>query len=152
VTATALGWLGYAFLGELAPPPATQPAGDLQISLYSTLTGRPRVGANHFEIKLRDPEGQPVSQAEADVVYSMGGVGHGSRMATRPEGYGMFSTVLNFSMPGTWRAEVMVRRLGLPEVRVSFSLLVCAWNKPSGTSVAADGNGIRHNGGVRARP
>jgi YtkA-like len=101
VTAIALGWLGYSFLGALAPPPATQRAGDLHISLYSTLTGRPRVGANQFEIKLRDPQGQPVSQAEVDVVYSMRGMGHGSRIATRPEGYGMFSTVLSFSMPGT---------------------------------------------------
>jgi len=55
VIATALGWLVYAFLGELAPPQAMQRAGDLAISLYSTLTGRPRVGANQFEIKLRDP-------------------------------------------------------------------------------------------------
>jgi hypothetical protein len=122
VTAIALGWLVYSFLSELAPPPATQRAGDLEISLYSTLTGRPRVGANQFEIKLRDLQGQPVSQADVDVVYSMGGMGHGSRMATRPEGYGIFSTVLSFSMPGTWNAEVMVRRPGLPEVRVPFSL------------------------------
>ena len=122
VTATALGWLVYSFLGELAPSPVTQRVGDLQISLYSTLTGRPRVGANQFEIKLRDPQGQPVSQAEVDVVYSMDGMGHGSRMATRPEGYGIFSTVLSFSMPGTWNADVMVRRPGLPEVRVPFSL------------------------------
>ena len=122
VTATALAWLGYSFLGELAPPPATQRSGDLEISLYSTLTGRPRVGANQFEIKLRDPQGQPVSQADVDVVYNMDGMGHGSRMATRPEGYGIFSTVLSFSMPGTWNAEVMVRRPGLPEVRVPFSL------------------------------
>jgi YtkA-like len=124
VTAIALGWLGYSFLGELAPPPATQRVGDLQISLYSTLTGRPRVGANQFEIKLRDPQGQPVSQAEVAVVYSMSGMGHGSRMATRPEGYGTFSTMLSFSMPGTWRAEVMVSRPGLPEVSGSFSLRV----------------------------
>jgi hypothetical protein len=63
VTAVALGWLVYSFLSELALPPATQRAADLEISLYSTLTGRPRVGANQFEIKLRDPQGQPISQA-----------------------------------------------------------------------------------------
>lgn len=124
VAAIAVGWLIYAFLGELAPPPATQRVGDLEISLYSTLTGRPRVGQNQFEVKLRDPQGQPVSQAEVEVAYSMGGMGHGSRMATRPEGYGIFSTVLSFSMPGTWNAEVMVRRPGLPEVKVPFSLRV----------------------------
>ena len=122
LAAIAVGWLIYAFLGELAPPPATQRVGDLEISLYSTLTGRPRVGQNQFEVKLRDPQGQPVSQAEVEVAYSMGGMGHGSWMATRPEGYGIFSTVLSFSMPGTWNAEVMVRRPGLPEVRVPFSL------------------------------
>jgi hypothetical protein len=124
LAAIAVGWLLYVFLGELEPPPATQRAGDLEISLYSTLTGRPRVGQNQFEVKLRDLQGQPISQAEVDVVYSMGGMGHGNRMATRPEGYGMFSTVLSFAMPGLWKVEIMVRRPGAPEVKVPFSLSV----------------------------
>jgi len=124
LAAVAVGWLIYAFLGELAPPPAVQRAGDLEISLYSTLTGRPRVGQNQFEVKLRGPQGQPVSQAEVEVAYSMAGMRHGSLMAMRPEGYGIFSTLLSFPMPGTWNAEVMVRRPGLPEVKVPFSLSV----------------------------
>ena len=97
-------WLIYSFLSELAPPPATQRAGDLEISLYPTLTGRPRVGDNQFEVKLRARQGQPVSQAEAEVevAYSMGGMGHRRRVATRPEGHGIFSTVLSFTIAGTW--------------------------------------------------
>jgi len=122
--AIAGGWLFYVFLGELAPPPATQRAGDLEISLYSTLTGRPRVGANQFEVKLRDPLGQPVSQAEVEVIYGMAGTGHRSRMPTRAEGYGLFSTMLSFPMPGNWNAEVMVRRPGLSDVKVLYSLSI----------------------------
>jgi len=45
-------------------------------------------------------------------------------METRPEGYGMFSTVLSFPQPGTWNVEVLVRRPGHPEVKVPFSFNV----------------------------
>ena len=124
IAVIALAWMGYAFLGELAPPPATHQVGDLEIALYSTLTGRPRVGDNQFEVKLRDRQGQPVSQAAVEVAYSMGSMGHGSRMTTRPEGFGIFSTVLNFSMAGTWTVEVLVKRPGRPEVKAPFSLSV----------------------------
>jgi hypothetical protein len=124
IVVIAVAWMVYAFLGELAPPPAMQRAGNLEISLYSTLTGRPRVGDNQFEIKLRDRQGQPVSHAEVEVGYSMGGMGHRSRVATRPEGYGIFSTVLTFPMAGTWTVEVEVRRPGGSEVKVPFTLSV----------------------------
>lgn len=124
VAVIAVGWLIYAFLSELAPPPPTQRVGDLDISLYSTLTGRPRVGDNQFEVKLHDRQGQPVSQAHVEVAYRMGGMGHGGRMATRPEGYGIFSTVLSFPMAGTWNVEVLVQRPGQPEVKAPFSLVV----------------------------
>lgn len=124
LAAIALAWLIYGFLGELAPPPATQRVGDLEIALYPTLTGRPRVGDNQFEITLRNPQGQPVTGAAVEVAYSMAGMGHGNRMATRPQGYGMFSTVLSFPMAGTWHVEVLVRRPGQPEVNVPFSLSV----------------------------
>ena len=117
-------WLVYAFLGELACPPATQRAGDLEVSLYPTLTGRPRVGDNQFEVKLAERQDQPVSPAEVAVAYSMGSVGDGSRTATRPEGYGIFTTVLSFPQGGTWNVEVFVRRPGRPEVKVPFRLNV----------------------------
>lgn len=124
IVVIAVAWLVYAFLGELAPPPATQQVDDLEIALYSTLTGRPRVGDNQFEIRLRDRQGQPVLQAEVEVAYSMGGMGHRGGTATLPQGYGIFNAVLNFSMAGTWTVEVVVRRPGWPEVRVPFSLSV----------------------------
>jgi hypothetical protein len=120
----AVMWLVYAFLGELADPPATQRAGDLEVSLYPTLTGRPRVGDNQFEVKLAERQGQPVSQAEVEVAYRMGSLGDGSRIAARPEGYGIFSTVLRFHQAGTWNVEVFVRRPGRPEVTVPFRLNV----------------------------
>ncbi|MGH8071855.1 MAG: FixH family protein, partial [Candidatus Entotheonellia bacterium] len=120
----AVVWLVYAFLGELAYPPATQRAGDLEVSLYPTLTGRPRVGDNQFEVKLAEPQGRPVSPAEVAVAYRMGNLGDGSRIATRPEGYGIFSTMLSFSEAGTWDVEVLVRRPGRPEVTVPFHLNV----------------------------
>lgn len=120
----ALAWLLYALVSELATPPATQQVGDLEISLYSTLTGRPRVGDNQFEVKLRDRQGQPVSGANVEVAYSMGGMQHASRMATRPEGYGIFSTVLSFPMAGTWNVEVVVQRPNQPAVQAPFSLKV----------------------------
>jgi hypothetical protein len=120
----AIGWLVYSFLTELSPLPATQWVGDLEISLYSTLTGRPRVGDNQFEVKLRDRQGQPVSQAEVAVAYSMGSMGHGSLVAMRHEGYGIFATMLDFPMAGTWKVEVLVRRPGTPEVKAPFSLRV----------------------------
>jgi hypothetical protein len=124
VAAVAGVWLFYVFLGELMLPPPTQRAGGLDISLYSTLTGRPRVGANQFEVRLRDTQGRPVSQAAVEVIYDVGGAGPRSRMPTRPEGYGLFSTMLSFPMPGNWNAEVVVRRPGLPDVQVPFSLRV----------------------------
>lgn len=124
IAAIVVAWIIYAFWSQLAPPPATQRVDDLEISLYSTLTGRPRVGDNQFEVKLLHRQGQPVSQAEVDVAYSMVGMAHGRRMATRPEGYGVFSTVLSFPMPGTWNVKVIVRRPSLPEVRAPFSLSV----------------------------
>jgi hypothetical protein len=124
IAVSAVGWLIYVFLSELTPPPATQRAGDLEISLYSTLTGRPRMGDNQFEVKLHDRQGQPVSQAHVEVAYRMGGMGHGGRMATRPEGYGIFSTVLSFPMAGTWNVEVLVQRPGQPEVKAPFRLVV----------------------------
>jgi hypothetical protein len=124
IAIVAVGWLVSSFLGQLAPPPATQRVGDLEIAFYSPLTGRPRVGDNQFEVKLRDYQGQPVVQAEVEVAYTMGSMGHGSRTATRSEGYGIFSTMLGFSMAGTWNVEVLVRRPGRPEVKVPFSLSV----------------------------
>lgn len=122
IAVLAVGWLLYVFLSELASPPPTQWAGDLEISLYSTLTGRPRLGDNQFEVKLRDRQGQFVSQADVEVAYRMGLMGHGGRMVTRPEGYGIFRTVLNFPMAGTWTVEVLVRRPGQPEMKAAFSL------------------------------
>jgi hypothetical protein len=124
IAVIAFGWLVYAFLGELAPPSATQQLGDLEVSLYSTLTGRPRVGDNQFEVKLRDRQGQPVSQAEVAVAYSMGSMSHGSLVAMRREGYGIFTTMLDFPMAGTWKVEVLVRRPGQPEIKAPFSLRV----------------------------
>jgi YtkA-like len=124
ITGIAFGWSVYAFLGELAPLPAMQQLGDLEVCLYSTLTGRPRVGDNQFEVKLRDRQGQPVSQSEVALAYSMGNMGHGSLVATRGEGYGIFATMLSFPMSGTWKVEVLVRRWGHPEVKVPFSLRV----------------------------
>jgi hypothetical protein len=120
----AVVWLVYAFLDELADPPATQRAGDLEVSLYPTLTGRPRVGDNQFEVKLVERQGQPVSQAEVAVAYRMGSLGDGSWMATRPEGYGIFSTVLRFPQAGTWNVEVLVRRPGHPQINVPFRVNV----------------------------
>jgi hypothetical protein len=75
----AVIWLVYAFLGELAYPPATQRAGDLEVFLYPTLTGRRRVGDNQFEVKLGERQGQPVSQAAVEVAYGMGRVGDENR-------------------------------------------------------------------------
>jgi hypothetical protein len=124
IAAVTVGWLVYSFVGELAPPPATRRVDDLEVSLYSTLTGRPRVGDNQFEIKIRDRQARLVSQAEVDVDYGMVGMAQGSRLATRPEGYGIFSTVLSFPMPGSWDVEVTVRRPGGPEVRAPFSVQV----------------------------
>ena len=124
IAVVAVGWLAYSFLGELVLPPATQRIADLEISLYSTLTGRPQVGNNQFEVELRDRHGQPVSQAEVDVAYSMDSMGHGSRAATRPEGYGIFSAMLSFPMAETWHVEVIVRRPGQSEVKVPFRLSV----------------------------
>jgi YtkA-like len=124
IAAIASAWLVYAFLGELAPPPATQQVSDLEVSFYSTLTGRPRAGDNQVEVKLRDRQGQPVSQAEVAVAYSMASMEHGSQMAMRPEGYGIFSTVISFPMTGTWNVEVLVRRPGQPEIKAPFSLRV----------------------------
>lgn len=98
--------------------------GDLEISLYPAPTGRPRLGGNQLDVKRRDPQGWPVSEAEVKVAASMDGRGHGNRMATRPGGYGIFSTVLRFPMPGKWNAEVIVRRPGPPHVNVSFRLSV----------------------------
>ena len=92
--------------------------------MYPTLTGRPRVGDNQFEVKLREPQGRPVLQAEVEVAYNVGGVAYAGRMATRPEGYGVFSTVLHFPQAGAWDVEVLVRRPGVAEVKVPFSLHV----------------------------
>jgi hypothetical protein len=58
------------------------------------------------------------------VAYSTGSMGHKSRVVTRPEGYGIFSTMLSFPMAGTWHVEVIVRRPGQSEVKVPFSLSV----------------------------
>jgi hypothetical protein len=58
------------------------------------------------------------------VAYRIGSLGDGSRMTTRPEGYGIFSTVLSFPQAGTWNVEVLVRRPGRPEVTVPFHLNV----------------------------
>jgi len=85
-----------------------QQVDDLEIALYSTLTGRPRVGDNQFEVKLRNRQGQPVSQADVEVAYTIGSMGHAGRKATRPEGFGIFSTGLNFPMAGTWTVQVVV--------------------------------------------
>ncbi len=124
IAAIAVTWMVYTFLGELVSPPATQRAGNLEISLYTTITGRPRVGDNQFEVKLREPKGRPVSQAEVEVAYRMGGAEYEGQMATRPEGYGVFSTALRFPQAGTWSVEVLVRRPGRPEVKVPFNLRV----------------------------
>jgi hypothetical protein len=120
----AFAWLVYVFLGELAPPLDTQQVDDLEVAFYPTLTGRPRVGDNQFEVKLRDRQGRPVSQAEVAVAYSMGSMGHGSLVTMRREGYGIFAAMLSFPMAGTWKVEVLVRRPGQPEIKAPFSLRV----------------------------
>lgn len=124
VAAVAVGWLVYTFVGELAWPPETQRREDLDISLYSTLTGRPRVGVNQFEVKLRNLRGQPVAEADVTVHYSVDGTAPASRTETRSEGYGLFSTVLNFTRAGNWHATVLVGRPGLPELSAPFIIRV----------------------------
>jgi hypothetical protein len=123
VACLAVGWLLYTFLQELTPA-RTQRLGDLEISLYSTLTGRPRLGVNQFEVKLRDLQGQPVSQAHVAVRYALDGTGSASVTDTRFEGYGIFSVVLNFPEAGDWHATVLVGRPGLPELSAPFIIRV----------------------------
>jgi hypothetical protein len=120
----AAGWLIYAFVSELALPPATQRVEDLEVSLYSTFTGRPQVGSNQFEVKLRDHQGQLISQAEVEVSYRTGTMPPSARVTARPEGFGIFSTVLAFPATGLWQVDVIVRRPGRPTVQVPFDLHV----------------------------
>jgi hypothetical protein len=124
IAVIATGWLIYAFVSELALPPATQRVDDLEVSLYSTLTGRPQVGSNQFEVKLRDQQGQLISQAEVEVLYRAATMPPGDRVTARPEGFGIFSTVLAFATPGLWQVEVIVRRPGRPTVRAPYDLYV----------------------------
>jgi hypothetical protein len=124
IAGIAVGWLIYAFVSELVLPPATQRIEDLEVSLYSTLTGRPQVGSNQFEVKLRDHQGQLISQAEVEVSYRTGTMPPGGRVAARPEGFGIFSTVLTFPATGLWQVDVIVRRPGSPTVQVPFNLHV----------------------------
>ena len=124
IAAVAVGWLLYIFMDELAWPPETQRTGEVDISLYPTLTGRPRLGMNQFEVKLRDLRGQPISDADVTVHYSLDGINGVSKIATRSEGYGLFSTVLNFPKAGEWQATVYVRRVRAPELTASFIIRV----------------------------
>ncbi len=124
IAVIATGWLIYVFMSELTLPPATQRIDGLEVSLYSTLTGRPQVGSNQFEVKLRDHQGQPIAQAEVELAYRTGTAAPGERVMARPEGFGLFSTVLTFPTTGPWQVDVIVRRPGRPTVQVPFDLRV----------------------------
>lgn len=126
IAVVAAGWLLYAFVSEVALPPATQRVDDLEVSLYSTLTGRPQVGSNQFEVKLRNHQGQPIAQAEVELTYAAAaGTGaSGDRVPARAEGFGIFSTVLTFPTSGSWRVDVLVRCPGTPTIQVPFNLHV----------------------------
>jgi hypothetical protein len=124
IAVIAAMWLIYAFVSELVLPPAAQRVDDLEVSLYPTLTGRPQVGSNQFEVKLRDQQGQLISQAGVEVLYRTATTLAGDRVTARPEGFGIFSTVLAFAAPGRWQVEVIVRRPGRPTIQAPFDLYV----------------------------
>lgn len=89
-----------------------QRVGDLQVALYTTLTGAPRVGENQFEVKLTDLADQPVSDAVVTLQYRMRQMGGSTQAPARAAGLGLYQATLHFPTAGTWDVEVHIERGG----------------------------------------
>ncbi len=87
------------------------------------------VGANDFDIKVRDASGQPVSNATVvRLLTSMREMDMGTQeLAATNQGNGHYTLHADVaSMVGTWNLQVLVRRAGVDDVRTTFEFFALA--------------------------
>lgn len=99
-----------AACGSTATPLATEASALVTISLQTT-PEPPAVGEVSLIFHVLDESGQPVSEADFDVIADhtdMSGMTmHGK---ASDQGDGFYAITTNFSMPGNWKLTVQVRK------------------------------------------
>lgn len=84
-------------------------AEDLQLSL-TTIPANPRVGNNRLRIEVKDASGAPVTDAKVSVNTSMPGMAGPKATAKGAKDPGVYETIANLAMGGTWTIEVSAAR------------------------------------------
>lgn len=100
-----------------------------------------KIGANDFDVYLRDSAGNPVT--DASVVRLLGemremkmGV---QELTTKPQGNGHYTLHADLlSMAGTWDIEVLARRPNRDDTRTTFTLSTVNQPAPASSSLALE--------------
>ncbi len=112
-----------AALGTYVPPPpgagAAAVVNSAQASIeFSSTPAPPRKGANEFQIKLTDAQGNAITQAEVTAAFFMSGMPEMGMAATREEfrfsekGAGVYAGAGNLPNGGNWKVTIIARKNG----------------------------------------
>lgn len=105
----------------------TAPVTQVKID-FSTVPNPPHKGTNTTRIHLVDEHGQPVSDAEASVVFympampEMGMAAMHAEAKLAPKGNGAYEGPLTLDSGGTWKATITIRRSGAVIATKQFSV------------------------------
>jgi Cu(I)/Ag(I) efflux system membrane fusion protein len=97
-------------------------AGDLTIN-FETQPAKAKLGENVARLKIRDANGNPVSNASVNIAFamSMPGMAPG-QAAARHVKDGVYEAKVNLAMAGAWEITVSVQRPGQKSVQERFTV------------------------------
>lgn len=107
-----------------AAPAKDRRVGDLLVAVYAA-RGTARVGAAPVHVRVRDAQGNPVTDAEVSFSYTMDMPGMTIEQAkAKPVGDGVYEAMANFTMGGPWGLVVEIARPGKAPIREKFTVRV----------------------------
>ncbi|MCI0600803.1 MAG: efflux RND transporter periplasmic adaptor subunit [Beijerinckiaceae bacterium] len=123
-----------AALGSFVPPPPgagaaasmNAPQGQLE---YSSNPSTPRAGSNAFRVKLTDPNGAPITDAQVTVTFfmpampAMGMAAMRSLATLSGKGGGLYEGSGDLQMGGTWQVTVLATKTGQTIAQKQFSVV-----------------------------
>lgn len=113
-----------AAIGSFVPPPASAAVGaansfQAQYNLeFSSIPTPPHKGANTFQVKVADAHGQPVSEAQVEVIFfmpAMPAMGMSAQKAVftlAGKGQGNYDGRGDLPSGGTWQVSITAKRAG----------------------------------------
>ena len=101
--------------------PQTRKVGDLVLTL-STDPAPPKEGANLLRLRITDPSGRPVEDANVIFSYTMPMPGMKGVKAPASLKNDQYEAKAKFGMAGTWEVTAVIARPGRPDIQEKFAL------------------------------